>query len=1196
MISFGSWKLLTRFAFLIQLLLALFLLNSNLIGQDPVSKYIEFAKTSLAEDDDCQTRFATDQEIEILKEIRALDADRRVEILGEAIKRIADDNSIHVPIEYISHAVVGADAETRDKVLQRLLLKQENAFQSDHRLAIVSARVALDLEVVDQVPELLEPAARWVAMRLANSNNRGCMNVWQTKFEQLVQGLPEAQHDRVFRSLVEPFLAASESILEKTRANPASARSVEFRETMQTLQDVAIFINKTGEGLTDQQIIDSREAINRFLSGIIAYRTHSFVVRLRELDFDPYQVDDAVRKKRRELEALSEGRPNSRGDEAGDNEALTTTMKDLVRTIKPDFFKLGQFNRIQIPTEKLSMETGQELASIVVNKLKTEKIVSGQMDNVVTILELVKEYIPQTDAAEVLEILLPQLQQPRQRGKNYTVEVLHPICSVLQDEYAMKSIEKVLTMIESNRLPGGDTILASLCQNLEPDAARSLIPRVKNQKLLDAEMMLVSRLDPQSSQQAFSQMFKEARAIEEPSARLRAMSRIGLFKEHDPAIAQKCFEVYLKEFIKIADGQPAQPSYRNRFPFVSLPSQFKDKIGSDNFLNAIMEYKDKLTEWAPGSFTDGILSAIARDADSLTDDQAKSLGDIWAQMIDRDSRQHRQTLMLFSMFVQARPRSERAIYVAKMVPSVIGGNFKRNTYPPTDVQTLVDKPVSGLDRDQAKGVFLEAMARSSEIAELDFADDYLLTALARQVHPRHRQVAISATMKLLDDKNQPPFLQTYTNCLTQLKSDLRIQDSLIVFGHWENFLVDVATGGKRVGLAGNVLPLAELMEGMAEPEASQINARLLQQMSDLLGIKKDGESPRFTNHGDIVVGLFDVLARVKPHQGEKDIERVLFLLSDLNRKGQHPVSFKKAETSVGQMSGAMQSGASLPQLKLVQEMMSDSRQWTKISDGLKLINSIAKFVHADDAAGWYELAFNQFTNENADPMPGHGPESLAPIETNPKDKYRKQDMFQKGAAELLLLGKKLKPVESAKYFARLLKLKEFMTKKNRDNVKNVMAPLLANIAIADYSDFEQKYELIKNDFPAHFKKTIENSLLGADTDKQTFTEIAQRLLDSTDERMRQRDVSRILNAAVDRPIGQAIELVRKYGSESGDQVIVSFLLGPRKTESGMRNRATPAEIVEAFDAAESVGFVQQMIRQRNQNYSNPPTGLWEKRK
>ena len=99
----------------------------RLLGIKLVSQVVELS-TTLPEDDVCQLRFATDEEIEILKQIRKLPVEERLSVLSSTIEQMSAGELDHLPIEYVSHAVVGADTNCllytspspRDATLSRM--------------------------------------------------------------------------------------------------------------------------------------------------------------------------------------------------------------------------------------------------------------------------------------------------------------------------------------------------------------------------------------------------------------------------------------------------------------------------------------------------------------------------------------------------------------------------------------------------------------------------------------------------------------------------------------------------------------------------------------------------------------------------------------------------------------------------------------------------------------------------------------------------------------------------------------------------------------------------------------------------------------------------------------------------------------------------------------------------------------------
>ena len=1076
--------------------------ETHLLGVELVSQVVELS-TALPEDDDCQLRFATDKEIGILKRIRKLPVEERLNVLRNAIAQMSAGELDQLPIEYVSHAVVGADTEVRSKVIQEVLIEQVDAIETDSRLASICARVALDLDAVDQVPALLLPAVKVVSKKMAYRKSHRNLEVWVSKFDELIEFAPKSEYPIILEALLGAYSESFDSLVRSAEANP-SDKGIQFRSALANLNIVSRFVGQMEHKLSDEQFVASKSIIEKLWS------MPGLGISERVRRMAPSETLLGRRRVYKELLGI-------------DNGLSLASMEDLVTTIKPDSFKLTQLNQYPVPDEELSLEIRTELAEIVVKKLKDEKNFPGSLDRIGKILKKVDGLISQEDATELFNKLLPKSRRAGGRITFYHTELMVPICRSLRGDSAMMAIEKVMEINGEYQAENIDLVLSSLFLNLEPEDAKKFLKRIQDMDLLLSKISLLGCLPPDESHGAFVELFEEARAIKDPVERMKAMSQIGAFEGHSQLVAQEFFEAYLKELVEIGDNA-SNDSQQLHLP-ISIDSAFRDRVGPLQFVNGAMGYGEKIKDWTPSIFTDQILEVIARDAELLTSDQAASLVETWSKTIDR-------THELFSQFVGGRPSSERAFFVSRVViPRVMSDDLERRRRSGlAGGEPSIFDSVNKLESDHVKGVYLAALKRSSELSKLDYGDDYLLVKLARHVPESDEQEAINATIEMLNQNKEESFLLAYTSCLSKLETTL--DEKMEVFSVWEE---SFDSGRIR---QSSLLRLAELFEGIEEPEASEINAKIL----------------------DWYPRKVELLARIKPIQDGKDI---VMILDSLDRGDPS----KTEEAALKRIFGTMPSGSSSAQLRISRELIAGPNP--SVYSGVKSIEMSARFVHPDDAKKWYELTF--YVLENC----------------------KTSDRFRLCAEPLHLLGKKLTLEDSVNYFDRLLELKEnfavkqsFYRKENYKSVEHAITPLLVNIANQDYSEFEKRFALVEEIVSPEFEQKIDEGLLAISTDEQSFTEIADRYLKKANDQSRQGASTKVLMATVNKPLLQSVKLTRRYGAPLENQRMAYYI----NVGTGIANRPTPKEQREACDLPESVGLTRRIIRQRA---LTRPAAFWE---
>lgn len=1093
----------------------------RLLGIKLVSQVVELS-TTLPEDDVCQLRFATDEEIEILKQIRKLPVEERLSVLSSTIEQMSAGELDHLPIEYVSHAVVGADTKVRSKVIQEILVPQIEAFETDSRLASICARVALDLDAVDQVSALLIPAVKVVSKKMPYPRSYRDLGMWITEFDELMKLAPKAQYPIILEALLDAYSESFDSFVTSARANP-SENGVQFQKTFSNLQRVASFAGDVGNRLSDEQLIATSQLVIERLASL---RWHGISERVNRLGIAPSETSEAQLNRdlaHKELLDISAGSGN------GDGLSLAS-MEDLVTTIKPDSFKLAQLNQLRVPTEELSLEIRQELAEIVVKKLKDEKNLPGSLYSIAEILKTVIDLIPEKDVNELFNKLLPNIRQ-FPPSPNFSPELLQPICGSLRGDNALAAIEKVMELKGRYSRANVDLVLSSLFRNLKPDEAQKFLKRIQEMDLLLSKISLISRFSPKEGHVAFTKLFEEARAIKDPVERLKVMAKIGTIAGHSQPVAKEFFKAYVKEFVQICDKTPNQPSWQGHSR-LSIERAFRERVGALDFVNEFMGYLEKVNDWAPCKFTDEILGVIASGADMLTREQAVALVDTWANVLDRDKSRNQQTIRSFSLFLGGRPESERPFFFSKVIiPSVMSDDLKSRPRGRFDrVGAPIAFPIKRLASNHVKDIYLAALKRSSELPQLDGGDGSLLFELAQAVPESGQHEVVDATIEMLNMKKEKSFLVVYTSCLSKLETTF--DEQMTVFSVWEEFF----DSGQRTSM----LPLAELLEGIKEPEASKINAKILDW------------NPR----------QIDVLALIKPNQDGKDVVPILNSVARLYEAKSHPTSLEAKEASLKKIYGTMPAGSSLAQLSISRELIAGPRP--SVYTGVKLIESAARFVHPDDAKKWYALTFHAL-----------------------KNCYR-SDRFRSCAEALHLLGKKLTLEDSVKYFDSLLELeKYFAVKKNYSSIEHALTPLLVNIANQDYSEFEKKLALVEEVVSPDFKQKIDEGLLALATDERNFIRIADRCLEKADDQTRQKVVEAVLDVALDKPILQSVKLVKQYGCTLENQNWNSIIRRLGEIGPGCANRPTLDELRQAYDLPESVGVIRSMIEHRNPRPARP---------
>jgi hypothetical protein len=601
------------------------------------------------------SRYPLPQERRLLVEIRQRPVEDRVALLASFVAVADEQGQDNVPLEYVTHAVVGRDPRVRAKVIEEILkpeLMRDGVARKKQRALM---RIALELGIRDEIPGLRTFACRWM------TDER---NVPQG--ERYFEGLPRGYALRSIEPLAKSASPTRrEEMLEILLA--ACERPWQSRQPL----ELHMAVQGVLEELDDETLArwaPRAVSANVLLHSRAGSSLESRVPRLLELDALAWPHQPIVSRPadanviRRFIQELDQ------------HPDLKSYLKTRIRNLHfvagdlPDDKRVGVAQAVRellLEEDRFPyvyawcinllpmMEALSEEQRVEVFRHVSQRAVAGESyHDLAPVVIALADHVPASELRPLALELITLFGKVRPDLAKREAEDLLQLCSKLDAAGAAEIVRQATPSMEAGRLMA--TRAVARCSERLPETQRRKLH----------ESLLVQ--------------FRNR-----PSAQARAWFAQAMFEGADlgSAAAKTVFDTVMREFLELArpgaekgGRDNVREPYGHKSAATAALVAIAPRLSDADQALAAKQIRELLATWNASWRTDVLCQTLNVFVGGMSRAEAEESFQVYVRLLVSDDDQHPGTHQFVKDFINRRPIDEREFQLRKLAPEVIGGN------------------------------------------------------------------------------------------------------------------------------------------------------------------------------------------------------------------------------------------------------------------------------------------------------------------------------------------------------------------------------------------------------------------------------------------------------------------------------------------------------------------------------------------